>query len=102
MGASRRYRRRLLRPASNTRRGPRLLLLPEISETMPPVLRDALAIRNAATVSGRCACGAVRQLDGPGPIQPDTVRWATFLHEADCPAGDEHVRRLWAQWKATA
>jgi hypothetical protein len=49
--------------------------------------RMALTVRNAATASGRCACGAtvrnVRRLDLPGP---DRHYRAEMQHEPDCPA----------------
>ena len=61
----------------------RKFVLPEVSETDPPEVRNAVAARNAATVAGLCpSCGAVFRLQR-------TVGGITVLnmeHDDDCPA----------------
>jgi hypothetical protein len=44
--------------------------------------RVALRVRNAATVTGRCACGATA---GPAPL-PGIHHTARMEHEGGCPA----------------
>ncbi len=67
-----------------------LAVLPEIPDDASENVKNALAIRNAATLSGRCACGAVA-----GPIeQVETgIYMVTMEHENDCPAADENLAR---------
>jgi len=61
----------------------RKFVLPEVSESDPPEVRNAVAARNAATLAGVCpACGAVFVLQR-------TVGGITALHMAHadgCPA----------------
>jgi hypothetical protein len=61
-----------------------------------PAERLALRLRRDATVSGVCACGAIRPLLRPGRV--GGVVHAVVLHESDCPAADgPHLRRLAAR-----
>jgi hypothetical protein len=67
-----------------TRRRPRVLVLVrDPREGATAAERIALTVRNEATLTGRCICGAtpedVQEL-GPG------VYRAVFRHEDDCPA----------------
>jgi hypothetical protein len=60
-----------------------LYVLPEIRDSDPVELKNALAIRNACATQGRCpGCGAV------GELQPDEEYdglWhCTFRHESWC------------------
>ena len=46
--------------------------------------RVALTIRNDATATGRCACGATWEL--PVALIPGTINRGRMIHEDDCPA----------------
>lgn len=66
-----------------SRRGGVLFVLPEIRDDLPVAVKNALALRNACTVNGRCpSCGAVasrfRVEHG--------IHHATFEHEDWCRA----------------
>jgi len=71
------------REATGDPRRRRKFVLPEVCESDPPEVRNAVAVRNAATATGVCpACGAVFRLQR-------TVGGITVLnmeHAADCPA----------------
>lgn len=41
-----------------------IAVVPSVSEDWPVELKDAMARRNEATVTGRCACGAVLVIEG--------------------------------------
>lgn len=85
MSAGRKYRRALTdRPA--------LFVLPEIDDTMPPEVKDAIARRRAANVTGRCPCGAEMVLDGP--LRPGEVTLGHMEHEDDCPVPDDRLIAL--------
>ncbi len=64
-----------------------------------PAFRSAWRTRQKANASGRCACGA--QLALPNRRQrraaqaTGRVLHASMLHEADCPASDESLARLY-------
>lgn len=54
--------------------------------------RMALTVRNAATATGRCACGA--QAEGvPARLVPGEAYLAEMHHESDCPAVSSAARR---------
>lgn len=81
MGANRRYRKKLSRA---------FFVLPEIPDDAPG-LKDALAIRSAADLAGRCRCGAVARLADGTPVDydalpPGRLTHSYFLHEVGCPA----------------
>ena len=69
-----------------------LVLLPDPEQ---PELREeeriALRVRNSATVTGRCACGA--ELDFSS-LQAGDVSRAAITHESDCPAVSQALERL--------
>lgn len=61
-----------------------LYVLPGVADNADPKLKNALAIRNAASVSGKCpSCGAVMQI-----VLGESGRAseARIEHERDCPA----------------
>ncbi len=63
-----------------------LALVPDSSDprlTAPE--RMALTVRNAATATGRCACGATAE-GVPARLVPGEVHLAEMHHESDCPA----------------
>jgi hypothetical protein len=78
---------------------PVLGILPHAAAGAGDAVRLALRVREAATLTGRCACGAVGEaweLDrdlkplrrvpfDPSPL-PGTVLYRRFEHEDDCPA----------------
>jgi hypothetical protein len=72
--------------------GNALVLLPEIHDDYPTEIKNALAMRNDATINGRCrGCGATGPsvLDSLAGATRGSVEAAVFTHEADCPAGDD-------------
>jgi ribosomal protein L32 len=75
---------------SKARRGRRrtgrtLVITPTIPDDASPELKDALAIRNAATATGRCpSCGAVAKI--VTPPTPGGAGEAWMAHEDGCPA----------------
>ncbi len=69
-------------------------VLPSIPDDASPALKDAIAIRNAASTTGRCQCGAEVEIVGRDEIG---VIHALFVHEDDCPAADDNLDRLLAQ-----
>jgi hypothetical protein len=77
MGASRRWRRRVHR--SGGRRV--LFVLSSIPDDATPQIKNALAIRNAASRSGACpSCGAVVQVKQFGP----RLYRGRFEHQPGC------------------
>ncbi len=58
------------------------------SPHLPPAVRQALARRRHATLTGRCACGGVTGL------AEDKGGYVTIAHESDCPAGDDEIMVL--------
>jgi hypothetical protein len=73
-----------------TRKPRALVLVPEAREDATAAERLALTVRNAANLTGRCACGAT-----PEDVQelaPGIYR-AVFRHEDDCPAISPAARR---------
>jgi hypothetical protein len=77
MGATRRYRRRV--HGSRSRRT--LLVLPSIDDGAASTMKNALAIRNAASRAGVCpGCGVGVQV---AELEPGFYK-ATFAHETGC------------------
>ena len=68
-----------------------LFVLPELRDEMPPELREAIARRRNAALTGRCACGAVRSVSSAGRI--------SFGHESGCDADDDSVLALLRRWR---
>lgn len=66
-------------------------VIPTISEEMPTALKDALAVRRSAMLTGTCACGARLLIVGDPHGHPAAVR---MDHEPQCTAHDRHVRDL--------
>lgn len=66
------------------RNGRTLYLLPPVPDDAPECVKNALAIRNAASVNGICpSCGARGELNGP---DEHGFFHLTFHHEARCGA----------------
>ena len=60
-----------------------LLVLPTIDDDLPANVKNALAIRNAASASGKCPdCGALGTIERVS----HGVYSVTFRHEPDCGA----------------
>jgi hypothetical protein len=75
----------------NLRRDPKTLaILPSAGDDASDAVRLALSVRNAASVSGRCACGAVAS--SPVEVAPGVFS-VTFEHEHDCPAAAPEFER---------
>ena len=60
-----------------------LAILPSAGDDATDAVKLALAVRNAASVTGRCACGAVAS--NPVEVSPGVFS-VRFEHEHDCPA----------------
>ncbi len=75
---------------------PGLRVLAVVPDSSAPRLtrseRLALAVRNAATAAGHCACGA-RAEGVPADLVPGEVYLAEMRHEDDCPAVSAAARR---------
>mgnify|MGYP001611305129 FL=1 len=63
-----------------------------------PELAHALAVRAQAATTGRCECGATAELPNRAARRRATREGRAlrveFLHEHDCVATDEAIRRL--------
>lgn len=69
------------------------MILPDIPDDAPVELKNAIAVRNEASRTGRCpGCGAEMQLDGP--LISGAVGSATMYHENECVAHDDAIRDL--------
>lgn len=78
---SRRRRRQPRVPGMST--GPTVSVLPGIDDQLDPKVKNALAVRNAATVAGRCpVCGARGERH---PVEHGIWR-LLFRHDDGCPA----------------
>jgi len=71
--------------------GRAICLVPPIPDDASPALKNALAIRNAASASGRCACGAEGRIVGP---DEDGALHLRFEHEDDCTATDGAIAEI--------
>ena len=64
------------------RKGSSLYLLPSIPDDAPAELKNALAIRNACAIEGKCpSCGATGELT----FEQNGLGHLTFHHEPECP-----------------
>ena len=84
MSNSRRFRRRVAKGAV-------LFALPPVPDAASPALRSAIARRNAASTSGRCACGAEGRITGR---DEHGFRHLVFEHKYECTAHDDAIRSL--------
>ena len=63
-----------------------IVLVPDASDPRLTVAeRIALTVRNGATGTGRCACGAVGEVPA-GKIVAGETNYGVMRHEPDCPA----------------
>jgi hypothetical protein len=60
-----------------------LFVLPSIPDDLDPSVKDGLAVRNAATVEGRCPVCLVEPELHPGGAG---IYHLVFRHDDDCPA----------------
>lgn len=73
-----------------------LYILPVIPEDAPYRIREGIARRRIATLTGECPCGGTR---GPRPkAQPGTVMVSEFAHEPRCPAITETLVKAIRRW----
>ena len=64
-----------------------LLILPHARESSAPAEKLAIRLRNEASTTGRCVCGAtgkLRSVEGE-PGQPGSMTILHFEHEHNCP-----------------
>jgi len=66
----------------------------EIPEDAPSELKDALARRNRASLTGVCECGARAQLANGGSADIDGIVQAVIEHENGCPASDAAIEAI--------
>jgi hypothetical protein len=77
-----------------------LAIVPSADRCTDKRVREAIAIRNDATLTGHCpACGAEAQLPNRAQRRAakrsGRVLHARMVHDADCLAHNESIRRLW-------
>lgn len=71
---------------------------PRIPDDAPTAIKNALAVRNAATVAGRCSCGAVAVFNRAKTERaPAGLAVLDMPHEPDCPAVDPALYARWGQ-----
>jgi hypothetical protein len=73
-----------------------LCIIPSPDAELPAEITDALDRRRRAILTGRCDCGAVVELPG---VQKGGVTCVTFVHEEDCPAGNERLTELFDKYQ---
>ncbi len=66
--------------------GPVLVSVPVLRDDYPDDLKDAIERRRRAGLTGRCDCGATRQLTRKGRME--------MCHEDDCIATDERLEEI--------
>lgn len=75
-----------------------LVVLPVIRESDPVEVREGIARRRLAAVTGTCPCGAVRRMPNRAQRRADRqagrVSRAVVEHADQCPAADDTLRRL--------
>jgi len=75
-----------------------LLVLPVILETDPAEVREGIARRRIAALTGTCPCGATYRLPNRAQRRADQQAGRpshiTVVHEQECPATDETLRQL--------
>ncbi len=88
-----------------------LYVLPVIPDDASPELREGLARRRIAALTGQCPCGAdspelsrqqrrARQRRREKAQTMAVAARAAFHHEVGCPATDDHLVPLLRQWMA--
>lgn len=87
-----------------------LYMLPAIPDDAPDDIREALARRRIAALTGRCPCGEIsteltrqqrrarQRRQAKQQLRP--AQTAVFEHEHDCPAGDQRLIPLIRAWMA--
>jgi hypothetical protein len=65
-----------------------LFVFPFAAFDAPPWLHRALETRAIATITGRCACGAVYER---GEVRPGELHTPAMLHGHGCPAADPRL-----------
>ena len=72
-----------------------LFVLPTIPDGAPPAVREGLARRRVAILTGRCPCGGRSGLNRAARrARRGKVVNAEFVHEGGCPATDEELRKF--------
>jgi hypothetical protein len=70
-----------------------LYIGPEIGDDLSPAVKDLLATRRVAVLSGRCpSCDATGEVVPDaltGKVRPGTVTHILFVHNDWCPAVDD-------------
>jgi hypothetical protein len=73
-----------------------LILVPELREAYPPIVREGLARRRIVAAGGACPCGAVMQLPGRrarrAAKRAGVALSVIVEHQDDCPAPTERLR----------
>ncbi len=72
-----------------------LLVLPVVPEDAPYAVREGIARRRVAAVSGECPCGAVVDF---GELLPGEVGIGEVFHERWCPADTDRLVKACRRW----
>ncbi|NIZ91573.1 hypothetical protein [Kineococcus rubinsiae] len=83
-----------------------LLVLPDVPDDAPEVLREGIARRRITATTGRCRCGAVLVMPNRAQRRQAARRGGTFTtvrveHEDGCPATNDVLEPALRAWKAT-
>ena len=74
-----------------------LAVLPAIPENAPYGIREGIARRRIAAVTGRCPCGA--QVDYNAEVLRGGARTVEVEHERLCPAVTAHLAKAIRRWR---
>ncbi|GGM53589.1 hypothetical protein ACFFX1_54815 [Dactylosporangium sucinum] len=86
-----------------------LFIVPVVPDDAPPAIREGLARRRIATISGTCPCGSStvqltrqqrRARQRQAAKRHGNVIRGVFEHAADCPANDLTIFPLLRAWLA--
>jgi len=75
-----------------------MFVLPTLTERDDPRVREGIARRRITGLTGECPCGARRvwpnRADRRAAVKAGRVLHIEIVHEEDCPATDDALRRL--------
>lgn len=75
--------------------GRALFVLPVIPDGAPTSVREGIARRRTAALTGRCPCGAAGRLPA---VAAGRVDAAKFVHKTRCPAVTETLAKAIRRW----
>jgi hypothetical protein len=71
-------------------------VLPALRDDLHPRIKDAVARRRLASLTGRCDCGGEMEIDGP--LTPGSTVRGRMWHEPDCSATDIAIAQLFERF----